>query len=29
MLIADAEPHPPSYTSEKIFWQDELEVFFD
>eukprot|EP00009_Paramoeba_aestuarina_P009245 CAMPEP_0201522374 /NCGR_PEP_ID=MMETSP0161_2-20130828/17150_1 /ASSEMBLY_ACC=CAM_ASM_000251 /TAXON_ID=180227 /ORGANISM="Neoparamoeba aestuarina, Strain SoJaBio B1-5/56/2" /LENGTH=472 /DNA_ID=CAMNT_0047921197 /DNA_START=75 /DNA_END=1490 /DNA_ORIENTATION=+ len=29
VLIADAEPHPPSYTSANIFWQDELEMLAD
>ena len=26
-MIADAEPHPPSYTTADIFWQEELEVY--
>jgi hypothetical protein len=29
VLIADAEPHPPSFTSANIFWQDELEALVD
>ena len=26
VMIADVEPHPPSYTTADIFWQEELEV---
>ena len=25
VIIGDAPPHPPSYTTEKIWWRDELK----
>lgn len=25
VMIGDAPPHPPSYTSEQIWWRDELK----
>lgn len=29
VMIGDAPPHPPSYTTEKIWWRDELKALAD
>lgn len=26
VVIGDCEPHPPSYTDQRINWRDELDV---